>query len=227
MFFKIIKIFYILLLLFIQISCFDSFEQNTTIIRAGKSIVTIDEFNNAFEISKTAYPPENLKDPIIYKKARLHLLEQMAEEIIIVERARELDIQISDQELEAEIQEIKADYPDNFFEQTFVDQAISYDIWKKRLKNRLLIEKTTDIELEKDIEVSNEDIEFFYQKYKNHDIEPDPEHPLKPTDNNNTNEPDLNKIKGFIKKEKAQKLYKNWIKDLKQKYGLYINVKLI
>ena len=40
--------------------------------------------------------------------------------------------------------EIKKDYPEDTFEKTLLEFAVSYESWETRLRNRLLMEKVVD-----------------------------------------------------------------------------------
>ena len=84
-------------------------------IKVGDSVLTVFEFNRAFEIAKAAYPHGTLKNPAEVKDARLQLFYQMTEEMIIQERAKELGIKVYDSEVEKAVSDIKGDYPNDEF----------------------------------------------------------------------------------------------------------------
>ena len=96
------------------------------LIRVGDNVVTVLDFNKAFEIAKTAYSHNVMQNPVAFKEAQLRLLNQMTEELILLERARELNISVSDQELDKTIAKIKSDYPDDVFEEVLLEYAVSY-----------------------------------------------------------------------------------------------------
>lgn len=82
-----------------------------------------------------------------YQDARWYLLNQLAEEGILLERARELKIVVSDGELDQAVADIKADFPDDQFEQLLVEQAVVFSEWKRQLARRILIDKVITQEL--------------------------------------------------------------------------------
>jgi hypothetical protein len=90
----------------------------------------------------------------------------MTEELVIDRRAGELGIQLDDAELEAAIQEIKKDYPEDEFEQMLLESAIPFSLWKDRLRVRLLMEKVVDRELVQPVEITTQDIEDYYSAHE-------------------------------------------------------------
>jgi len=188
---------------------------NEHLIRVSDRVLTVLEFNQAFEISKTAYPHNLRNEPDNFKNAQLRLLNQLMVEMIILERAEELGLYVSDEELEKAVAEIKNDYPEDTFEKTLLELAVSYKSWETRLRNRLLMEKVVDSELKNQIVITPEDIGAYYEK--NFKMQgPD-------TDSSKKME-DINEMMiKHLRQEKTEEAYKKWIKELKQRYTIEIN----
>ncbi|MDL1963562.1 MAG: SurA N-terminal domain-containing protein, partial [Deltaproteobacteria bacterium] len=127
-FYKLFSILTALLVLCTLSGCADPENRpvNAYLIRVGERITTIDNFNMAFEIVRAAYSYNALKSSANLKKARLSLLNQHIEQMIILERAGEQNICISDSEVEEVIEGIKKDYPEGEFDKTLLEYAISY-----------------------------------------------------------------------------------------------------
>ena len=191
------------------------------LIRVGDSVATTVDFNRAFEIVKTAYPHSALQEPDSCRRAKLRLLSQLIEEMIIFERAKELNIGISDSELDEAVAQVKGDYDDNAFEQTLLEHAVSYHLWEKELGRRLLIEKVVERELKEQVVITSEDISNYYEKHYNghggqSDLSADPEKA----------DQDLNRIiVKQLRKKKVEEAYKPWIEHLRKKYLIEINKK--
>ena len=185
------------------------------LIRVGTRVLTVLEFNNAFEIAKTAYPHNFRNEPDDFKNAQLRLLNQLTVEMIILERAVELGLVISDEEVEKAVADIKSDYPEGTFEKTLLELAVSYEPWEARLKNRLLMTKVVDKELNRQIVIASEDITQYYAK---HSKPKDPDAGLV-TDLEDINE----MIIKNLRREKAEQAYQPWINKLKQQYSIEIN----
>jgi hypothetical protein len=135
--------------------------------------------------------------------------------MIILERAEELGLSISSEEIHKAVSEIKSDYPEDTFEKTLLEFAVSYESWEAQLKNRLLMQKVVDNELKSQIVITPEDIASFYERnYQATDTDVES---IKETKDINEN------IIKHLRQEKTEQAYKIWIKELKQKYSIEIN----
>lgn len=117
------------------------------LLRAGGRTVSVQEFELTLEIAKAAYPLTLEDEPALLEKIRQQLLLELIEEMLVFQRAEELGLNVSEKELEARVEEIRADYPDGAFEQIFIQQAVSFDLWKKRTRDRLILEKVIAADL--------------------------------------------------------------------------------
>jgi len=185
------------------------------IVRVGDSVVTVRDFNRAFEIARADYNHSLMQNPAFFREARLRLLNQMIEEMILMQRAKELAIQISDAELEKATEDIKKDYPEGVFEETLLENAVSYTYWKNRLKTRLLMEKIVAKEFGEQVTLTPEDISAYYQEHlKGHNIE----------SNLKDESQDSNKmVANHLRWKKTEEAYKTWIEGLRQKQIIEIN----
>lgn len=188
---------------------------NEVLLRVGDRVVTVLDFKEAFEISKTAYAHNIRQQAEDLREAQIRLLNQLIIEMVILERAQELEISVSDDELQKAVSEIKSDYPEGEFEQTLIESAVSYDSWRGQLKTRLTIEKVIDAELKNRITISAEDIAQHYKKnYQDQEVEPD----------SGQSSQDINEaIVMQLRREKAEQAYNAWVEDLKAKYVIEIN----
>lgn len=185
------------------------------LIRVRNRVLTVLEFNQALEISKTAYSHNLRYEPDEYRNAQLRLLNELTIEMIILERAVELGLTISDDEIEKTVAGFKKDYPEDTFEKTLLEFAVSYETWQDRLRNRLLMEKVINRELEDQILITSEDIAKYYEE-NFRDKAPDTESEL--------NAEGINKmIIEQLRREKLEQAYQRWINKLKQQYPIEIN----
>ena len=185
------------------------------LIRVDDRVTTVLDFNNAFEIAKIAYEDNIKEQPEDLKKAQIRLLNELTVEMILLERAEELGISITEAELEKAVSAIKSDYPEGEFEKTLLEFAVSYDSWKERLRKRLILEKVIEAELTNQITITPEDISEYYQKnYENRDEES--ESVQKSEDINEA-------IVKQLRRQKTEEAYNSWIEDLKAQYAIEIN----
>ena len=186
-------------------------------IKLKDRIITVADFNNAFEIAKNAYPQNRIQQPDVARKARLRLIQQMTEEIILLERAEELGITMTDSQVEKALKDIKRDYPDNVFQEILIEYAVPYQSWKEGLKTRLLMEKVITQELGDEIKITDDDISKYYEEHLEDDNTS--------TDVNAMSKDINNIIIKILRKEKMEKAYASWIKNLKNKYAVEVNKK--
>ena len=188
---------------------------NEPLIRVRDRVLTVLEFNETFEFIQSAHP-QNLKDhPEDMRDAQRRLLNQLTVEMIILERAEELGLSISDEEINKAVNDIKSDYPEDTFEKTLLKTAVSYELWEARLKNRMLMQKVVDNELKDKIVITPEDIADYYERNiktraKESEIA--------------GSKDDINEmIIKYLRREKAEKAYKIWINNLKKNYSIEID----
>ncbi|VEN75028.1 conserved exported hypothetical protein [Candidatus Desulfarcum epimagneticum] len=202
----------------------DAGRDDEDLIRAGKTVITKDDFNRAFELSMEAYDyklEENRRD---FETAMMWRLNQKIEEAVLLEHAGQLEIDISDPELEDEIAKIKQDYPDQVFEDLFLENAVSYDSWKKELRRRLLIERLMKAELGEKIAIGPKDIADYYQGRENEEkIQADGSSDGKA----GASAEEINRrIILQIRRKKIEEAYGPWISGLRERYPLQINREL-
>jgi len=209
-----------LILLFLLSSCGQKEADlgKEVLIRVGDRNLTVLEFNNAFEIAKIAYDDDLKEQPEDLRQAQIKLLNELTVEMILLDEAQKTGISVTDAELQKAVDEVKSDYPKGEFEKTLLEYAVSYDSWKSRLKNRLIMDKVIDEELAGKITITPEDISEYYQNhYQGRDLE---------SESGSTSE-DINKtIVDQLRRQKAEENYQAWIESLKAKYPVEINSEL-
>ena len=160
-------------------SDFDSREDY--LIRVADRKVTVRDFIQAFELTKTAYPQRSDRessDRAIseLQDARHKLLEEMTIELVMLKRSEELGLSVSEAELEGAVDALKADYPPDVFEETLIQSAVSLESWKQRMRARLLMEKLVQTELGDRIVITAEDVAAHYDRhYKGRAVRADSE----------------------------------------------------
>ena len=68
------------------------------------------------------------------------ILESMITEKIVLQRARELNLSVSNTELERKLLDIRKDYGDNFFN-LLTQQNVRYEDWREELRKEMLWDK--------------------------------------------------------------------------------------
>lgn len=185
------------------------------LIRVRDRQVSLIEFQQAVESSsEEAFPGERNIDPEALHQLRVQVLNQLTEELIILERGKELGISVSDAEINKALDTIKADYPDNTFDETLLENAVSFEVWKKKLAVRLTVEKVIAKELIDQVKLSQGDISKYYQ-----DINKDKA--ADAIESQAQNE----KMVLQLRRIKAEEAYQQWIDELRERYAVEINQK--
>ncbi|MDY6824827.1 MAG: SurA N-terminal domain-containing protein [Thermodesulfobacteriota bacterium] len=179
------------------------------LLRIDGKVITENDFEDALEIVKTGYPYEALQNEETLKHIKTRLLKQMTEELILAKRAEELGIEVTDAELEEAVANIKSDYPEGAFKETLFENAVSMNVWKKRFRMRLLMEKVIERELINKVNVSTDEAKQYYQQ-----------HYKKSKKENEM--PDAGIMKR-LRREKAQEAYAGWIKRIQNQYEVELN----
>jgi SurA-like N-terminal domain len=184
-------------------------------IRVGDSVITVLDFNRAFEIAKASYSHNAIQQPESLRESQLRFVKQMAEEMILLERAKDIGIKITDAEVKKAIEDIKQDYSENVFDQILLEYAVPYQSWEKGLETRLLMEKVVAKELGDQIVVTPDDVSKYYEAHhKNDNLTPDMKEVSK----------DLNEtIIKILRRKRVEEAYKPWIKKLQKEYVIEIN----
>jgi hypothetical protein len=185
------------------------------LIRVGEEVFTVEDFKRSFELAKPAYPDESLSNPETTLEIQTRLLNEIIEELILLERAKELHLEISDQELENAVWKIQKDYPEESFEEMLLEKAISFSYWKESLRRKLLKDRIIFEELEKHITVTNEEIREFYESHFEVTF-------FKPENETKAMAISQEVIRQ-LRKEKAKEKYPSWIKALWMQYGVKLN----
>lgn len=186
------------------------------LIRLGDLKVTSHEFIQAFELVKIAHPGSVDPNSAELQNARRQLLNEMTLELILLKRSEELKITVSQAELIAAVDAIKADYPPGVFEQTLVESAISFETWKRRVRLRLLMDKLAEVEVSPNVVVTADDVAAHYERhYHGKALEADSDQKFE-------------RLKQIlvadIRRMKMEEALTTWIDGLKQKYPVEVNL---
>lgn len=194
-------------------SCSRKSQDDDYLIRVGSSTISVAEFKRAVEAtSEEAFPGDKDISASALSDLRVRVLNQLTDELIIKERAAALGLHVSDQELESSIEAVKADYPDDTFEKTLLENAVSFQVWKQKLSTRLLIDKVIAKELVDKVEITSKDVAIYFQ---NHFPKGIPE---------GEDADQFNKrIVQHLRQQKAEALYHGWIESLRKTFPVEVH----
>ena len=177
------------------------------ILKSGSLVISGAEFSEELELKRAAYSYGIQSDPEAYNTLIIDLVSQLSEELVLRCAARDKEIVVSGQEIQAAEDAFRADYPDDSFDAMLLENAISYDFWKRRLGVRLLMDRLIQLELRDRIEITSPDILSYYTLNKD----------------KFESMGDEAALVANLRMEKAEAAYPEWIKTLKETYPVSIN----
>lgn len=134
---------------------------NDVIATINNEPIKLQDFQERFSAIKMNYPPDQKLD---LKKIKASILRRMIIESLILQEADNKKIEITDEELERYVKNIKQNYTEADFNQMLNNQFKTYEDWIVDVKKKLLIEKTLSKSITEKINVSDKDIQDYYDK---------------------------------------------------------------
>src|SRR5438477_4223332 len=93
---------------------------------------------------------------------KLNVLDELINNEILLERAKKLNLEASDGEVEDKFTEMKSPYTEEEFQRQVKERGLSVDDLKKGLKRQLSIEKLMNREVVAKISITDQDVTDFY-----------------------------------------------------------------
>jgi hypothetical protein len=187
--------------------------EETYLIRVKSQSLSTGEFRQAVGAALVeAFGGERNIDLAALNELRMRVLKQSSEELMIAAFAADRGITVSEAELDQAVAAVKADYPDDTFEETLLENAVSFQFWQKQMAARLLIEKVIAQELIELVQINTEDIAEYYRSNFPNGIPPDDD----PEEINH-------RIVIHLRRQKAESSYQEWIDGLRPLYPLEID----
>ncbi len=189
-------------------------EQKGNIIKAGSVGISREDFVRELEIKLANYPFDIKDKPREYNAMVLDLVSDLSDEAVLLAAAAAKGIDVSAEELESAVVDFKKDYPENSFDRMLLERAISYPVWKKRLKKDMVIQKLIMQDLVAAQEIHAEDMIAFYDRFAEQ---------AKDQDNDNSQVMDENALVLKLRMEKSQDVFGEWLQELQTSYPVEID----
>ena len=97
---------------------------------------------------------------------RLSILRELIDNEIMMQRAEKLGLLATDEEVEAKFNEIKSPYTQADFDKRLKDRNITVDDFKRDLRRSLTIDKVLNKEIKSKINISDADVQAYYNAHK-------------------------------------------------------------
>lgn len=180
------------------------------VVKCGDLVVSDAQFSDELDLKLSAYPFDLKTSPKAYNAVVLDLVSVLTDEVVLLAAARDGGVSLSNGELARAEAGIREDYPEDSFEQMLLENAIPYEVWKKKLEKDMVIEKFVRADLIRTQEITPEDVVGFYQQYAE-----SADTPARPMDENS--------LVRQLRMEKSQASYGEWLSGLKASYPVEIN----
>ncbi|MBN1366066.1 MAG: peptidyl-prolyl cis-trans isomerase [Syntrophaceae bacterium] len=127
--------------------------------------IYLDDYQDVLDRKINMVPKDFLDQPDYMKKFEEEVLDSIITEKIMYLRAQELNISVSNAELEDRIEEIKKDYGEDFTS-LFARGNINYENWKKEFKNEILLQKLVEKDVNARIKISEDEIKNYFKEHR-------------------------------------------------------------
>src|SRR5208337_4596691 len=98
---------------------------------------------------------------------KLNVVDQLIIEEILLERAKKLNLEASDGEVEDKFTELKSGYTEDEFQRKLKDGGMTVDDLKKDLRRQLSIQKLLNREVAAKVTITDQDVTDFYNANRN------------------------------------------------------------
>ena len=129
------------------------------------SKIYLEDYQSQLDQKMRMVPKDFLNQSDYLKRFEEEVLDDMITEKIMSLRAEELNISVSDAELDNKIKEIKKDYGQDFTS-LFAQENVNYEKWKEDFKREMLLQKLIAIDVNAKIKISDDEAEDYFNKHR-------------------------------------------------------------
>lgn len=129
-----------------------------------KQTITLEDFNSLYKDIIASFGIKDNTEQL--NSIKRDLLNQLIERRLLLHEAQANNILVNDAELNEAIERIKADYPKDKFEEILKAENLTYDKWKARLREDLVIKKVLTAVVDSQIAASDAEIKKYFNTHK-------------------------------------------------------------
>jgi peptidyl-prolyl cis-trans isomerase SurA len=150
--------------LLLSIGCNRGSAAGEVLARVNGRKITATEVDKYFKNQTAGAPQQPTEEQA--QSLKLSILRELIDNEVLMQRAEKLGLLATDEEVESKLNEIKAPYTKEEFDQRLKERAISIDDFKRDLRRSLTIEKVVNKEITSKINISDSDIADYYNQHK-------------------------------------------------------------
>jgi len=189
-------------------------EEKGSVIKAGTVEISRADFARELEVKQANYPYDIKYSPNEYNAMVLDLVSDLSDEAALLAAAAAKGIDVCAIELDAAVDDFKQDYPEDSFDRMLLERAISYPVWKKRLKKDMVIQKLIMQDLVASQEIHPGDMIAFYDRFAGQ---------ADAQNNNNLKIMDEKNLVLTLRMEKSQEVFGEWLQGIQDSYPVHID----
>lgn len=165
----------LLLALAVLPACTPEQDDTGIVARVNGRPITLERLQVRYDFKKLAVASET---PSVagLKKEYGGILADILMEELVAQDLESLDLAVTDEELQAAEDEVRADYPEGAFEAVLVEEYIDLDSWRQELRGRLTMEKFFREVLRPGITIGYQEAEAYYREHIQDFYLPEREH---------------------------------------------------
>ncbi|MFB0507830.1 MAG: peptidyl-prolyl cis-trans isomerase [Thermodesulfobacteriota bacterium] len=132
--------------------------------QVNQELITLEEFNNELQDIKLEHGklPEDRES---LDQLKTTFLDQIINRKLILGESRRMNIHVSEEEINKNILALKRDYAGESFKAMLEGRGMSFEEWKRRLKERLLAEKVINTVAQFDGTIDDKSVRQYYEEH--------------------------------------------------------------
>lgn len=134
------------------------------VARVNDRLITSSEFQKRFEVFISS--PQAGNNPL---EARRKLLKELIDEKLLEERAKELSVQATDEEVESAVERVKRQYnlaTDAEFEAALKSSNLNREDLKRQMRNTITLQKVVGRDISSKLDLSDDALRLEYERRK-------------------------------------------------------------
>lgn len=192
-------------------------ENDSVLMTVGQRELRQDEFQRAYRVYRSAHGVGLEEEPAVERASKLRFIHQLADQLVLLEYAHDIGLDISAETLNQAVEDIRRDYPDDHFEQMLLENAINFEDWKEAMRVRYVIDQLVRQELAANVQITEEDIANYYQNHASE--QPTPQSTVEGEGADQVDQMIIQQLR----RQKTEQAYAPWMENLKIKYPVKID----
>lgn len=140
---------------------------NAVVLKLNDKTMTTQEFSNQLAGKLKHYDALYAKDESNLARAKADVIKEFSLGVISDSWAKEKGLKVPETELETEIANLQAQYPDPFaFRKALANENLNFEDWKNQF-HQILLQKRVAFEIKKDLQIpTEEELQLYYKTQK-------------------------------------------------------------